>query len=155
MVSVADVVLVLHPHAYRAMTKSATGLVGKHIEKIGEAVRIATEVEAPRKGGIPRNRTGINYATGELARSIKMTVNADGVSDVEAIVSVGVEHAKFVIGGTRPHMIFPKTPGKKLRFFWHRMGKIVYFPFVHHPGTIANDFMSRGLKKGCALFGMH
>lgn len=150
-----DVVLVIHPVAFRNMTKGRDGEVGQYIAKVTRAVRIATEVEAPRPGGVPRNRTHINYATGTLLKSIGEQINADQVSDVEGIVYVGAEHAAYVIHGTQPHLIRPKRHGGMLRFFWIRKGKWAVLPYVNHPGTIANDFMSRGLKKGAAVYGLH
>ena len=153
----ADVVLVLHPAAFRKMTKGPGGLVDKHISKMTRVVEVACEVESPSPGRMPRNRTMINYATGGMARSIGSRTIADGVSEVEGKVWVGAEHAKYVLHGTAGPYQIPKilSPGRKpLHFFWHRMGKTVTVKKVMHPGIMANDFMSRGLSKGCALFGI-
>lgn len=151
----ADTVFVIHPAAYRKMSKGVGGLVEDYIKKVTAVVAVAVEGEAPGPGKMPpRNRTMIDYATGELLRSISSKVTADGVNEVEGVVVAGAKHATFLIHGTRPHLIVPKKPGKMLRFFWHRKGAWAVLPYVNHPGTIANDFMSRGLKKGSALFGI-
>jgi hypothetical protein len=116
-------------------TKSKTGQVERQIE-----------VEVPRPGGIPHNRTGINYATGEMASTIRSRMVISSKTP-EGRVTVGTKQAKFVIHGTAPHPIYPKKPGGYLRFFWHKMGKTVMLRHVNHPGTAANNFMMRGLKR--------
>lgn len=52
-------------------------------------------------------------------------------------------HTLFVIKGTRPHTI---TGNPLLAFFWPKVGRNVVFRSVHHPGTRANDFLSRALR---------
>lgn len=151
----ADVVFVMHPHAYRHMTKSRDGLVGSYIAKVTRSVETAALFESPGPGKPPRNRTGISYGKGELQRSISMEINANGVQDVEGVVAVGAEHAKYVLHGTRPHVILPRKPGGRLRFYWFRMGKWAILRKVNHPGTMANNFMERALKKGCGIHGIH
>ena len=99
---------VMHPAAYRKMTKGPGGLVDKHISKITRVVEVACEVESPSPGRMPRNRTMINYATGGMARSIASRTVADGVSEVEGKVWVGAEHAKYVLHGTSGPYQIPK-----------------------------------------------
>jgi hypothetical protein len=52
-----------------------------------------------------------------------------------------------VIHGTRPHIIVPKTPGGRLKFFWHRKGVTVIARKVNHPGQAANNFPWRATKR--------
>jgi hypothetical protein len=51
-----------------------------------------------------------------------------------------------VHGGTKPHIIVPKSPAGILRFRT-RTGATVFTKLVHHPGTAANPFMVRALKR--------
>lgn len=51
----------------------------------------------------------------------------------------------FVIKGTRPH---PIVGNPLLAFFWPKAGGNVVFRHVMHPGTKANDFLSRALRAG-------
>lgn len=51
----------------------------------------------------------------------------------------------YVIKGTRPHTIRPKTK-KVLRFRVH--GRVVFARVVRHPGTKANDFLTKALRMG-------
>lgn len=51
----------------------------------------------------------------------------------------------FVINGTRPHLIRPNTR-KVLKF--ETKGRTVFARLVHHPGTKANDFLTKALRMG-------
>lgn len=149
----ADVVLVIHPHAYEAAFKSRTGMVGKYITEVAKDVEAATRFEAPGPGKPPRNRTGISYGKGQLQLSITHDVDALA-GDVEAVVYPKAEHAKYVLFGTAPHVIKPRKPGGVLRFWWWKKARWAMFRHVNHPGTAANQFLERGLRKGCAVHGI-
>lgn len=62
-----------------------------------------------------------------------------GASHAE-IVFTASDIARFVIDGTRPHEIRPKT-AKAL--FWEGADHPV--AIVHHPGTRPNDFVKRAI----------
>ena len=51
----------------------------------------------------------------------------------------------YVINGTRPHLIRPRTR-KVLKF--NVKGRTVFARLVHHPGTKANDFLLKALRMG-------
>lgn len=51
----------------------------------------------------------------------------------------------FVIRGTRKHIIRPRYR-KALRF--QIRGRTVFAKIVHHPGTKANDFLTKALRMG-------
>lgn len=53
-------------------------------------------------------------------------------------------HTLYVIKGTRPHKI---EGNPLLSFFWPKVGRNVVFRSVNHPGTRANNFLSRALRK--------
>lgn len=50
--------------------------------------------------------------------------------------------ARFVVGGTRPHLILPRT---KRALFWPGAGHPVRQ--VRHPGTAPNDFPARAVGR--------
>lgn len=53
----------------------------------------------------------------------------------------------YVIRGTRRHFIRRgKAPGKILKF--KMQGRTVYARWVNHPGTKANDFLTKALRMG-------
>lgn len=56
-----------------------------------------------------------------------------------------VSYAYMHHQGTRPHLIFPKTPGKPLRF--SSKGRVVITPGpVKHPGTKPNPYLAAQLR---------
>jgi hypothetical protein len=72
-----------------------------------------------------------HFKTGQFDKSIFLKS-----SDAFLSGSVGsdVKQAVFLEFGTRAHLITPRN-ASKLRFFWPKFGKIVYFKKVNHPGT--------------------
>jgi hypothetical protein len=53
---------------------------------------------------------------------------------------------KWITEGTRPHVIRVKR-ARFLRFYWPKVGRVVYFKSVNHPGTKANPFLSRAYRR--------
>jgi hypothetical protein len=51
----------------------------------------------------------------------------------------------YVIKGTRPHIIRPRTR-RVLKF--RVSGRTVFAKVVHHPGTKKNDFLTKALRMG-------
>ena len=148
----AQTTFVVNRPGWEKCFHSLTGTLGGYVRQKTNEVERAIQVEVPRPGGIPHNMTGIQYATGEMASTIKSRVTMSDRTP-EGRVMVGTKHAKFVIHGTRPHIIVPKTPGGRLKFFWVRKGVTVITKKVNHPGTAANDFMWRGMKRGMRSIG--
>lgn len=67
-------------------------------------------------------------------------------SGSKLIVSSTLPRAVWMEKGTRPHFIRPKM-GEFLRFFWPKVGHVVFARLVLHPGTRPYTFMSRGITK--------
>jgi hypothetical protein len=145
---VADAVFVPDVGGWSHAFKSRGGLVGQYIAQVTDDVAYAVQIAAPGPGKMPFNRTGRWYGTGATQKSINSSVSADGIGEVEGTVSAGTKQVVFIIHGTRPHVIRPKKPGGMLKFYWWRKGRVVHFRRVHHPGTVENNFMLRGLKIG-------
>ena len=61
------------------------------------------------------------------------------------VLFTGPPQVRFVLDGTRPHPI----EGKRcpLHFYWHRVGREVWFWHVNHPGTTPNRFEIRAAAK--------
>lgn len=142
----AQEVFVVNPAGWKLAFESPVGTLGSWTRKKTTEVFAETVREVPRPGGIPHNMTGINYATGVLAAGHVSRVTMDGGTPEGRIIALP-KHAVFVVKGTRPHIIRPKNPSGRLRFFWHRVGRVVYPRVVHHPGTAANNYMLRGLER--------
>ena len=113
-----------------ALAKSPI-IVSKHINKaIRESItldlqRDITE-ETPRK-------------TGELKRSILRGIR---ISNLRGEIGTNLNYALYVHRKTKPHIIVPKT---KKALYWK--GAAHPYRIVHHPGTKANPFMERGVRK--------
>jgi hypothetical protein len=150
----AEVVFVVDVRGWAKAFKSEKGMVGAWIADLTGDVVATTKFEAPGPGKFPRNRTGINYGKGKLMGTVDSKIHAGGIDEVEGHVIVKPEYARFVIHGTKPHVIKPKKPGGYLRFYWFKKAKWMVVRSVNHPGTAANDFMIRALRRGFRANGL-
>jgi len=83
--------------------------------------------------------------TGEFASKIAYRTFVSGDTD-ELRVYTQQPLGKWILEGTRPHVIRAKN-APILRFYWHKVGRVVYFKSVNHPGTKPNPFMSRAYRR--------
>lgn len=104
-----------------------------------EAKRRATDVLKAARQEAPTK-------TGELRRGLRIEQSRDTrgrwASGYDVVSTA--PHTTFVIKGTRPHTIVGKP---LLAFFWPQVGTNVVFHRVNHPGTKANNFLLRALRK--------
>lgn len=138
-------VFVVNPIGFNRAFRSWEGPVGQDMTKRvikGTALAIAS---APAPGKAPRNRTGINYATGRLIASIRPGYERWGF-ELEGRVTANARHSNMVHGGTRPHIIRPRKAGGRLVFFWAKAGRTVVLKQVNHPGTQGIPFLSEHLR---------
>lgn len=95
--------------------------------------------------------------TGNLRR----TIHVASVSDTSATIAVSANYARFVHQGTRAHVIkprrarilrWPNGAGARRLTGTARTGTrdFVFARVVHHPGTKANPFLVRGIKRAAA-----
>lgn len=106
-----------------------------------DAKKRATRVFAAAKTEAPVGKTGA------LRDGIKMEQSREtsGRFETGYDVTSTADYSLFVIKGTRPHKI---VGNPLLGFFWPKVGQFVVFASVNHPGTKANNFLSRALRKG-------
>ncbi|WP_326813932.1 MULTISPECIES: hypothetical protein [unclassified Streptomyces] len=83
-------------------------------------------------------------APGSMGRYITWKVT-DGPRGLQGVIVCDHPAVRFVLDGTRPHVIRPRR-AKALRF--EVGGRVVYAAYVRHPGTRPNDFMGRALRQG-------
>lgn len=88
--------------------------------------------------------------TGRLRSSLtvqpfKMTGPYKGEGGV-GVSKRTVPYAGFVMYGTRAHIIRARR-ARFLRFYWPKVGRVVFFKSVNHPGTKANRFLERALNR--------
>lgn len=84
--------------------------------------------------------------TGVFAAGIRYRTFTSGDVD-ELRVYTPQPLGKWILEGTKPHVITPRGPGYPLRFFWPKVGRVVRFMRVNHPGTKANPFLSRAYRR--------
>ncbi len=84
--------------------------------------------------------------TGEYKRNIRWRTFASGTA-VGFRVTVPQPLTDWIVEGTKAHVIKPRGRGYPLRFFWERMGRVVHFYRVMHPGTKKNPFLGRAFRR--------
>ncbi len=111
-----------------------------HVESAARSLRDALRAEAPVGKADPLGRP---RREPPLARNIGYNLRRGAKG--WRIEFGAPPHARFVIGGTRPHPIVAKK--WPLHFYWERMGREVWFWSVRHPGTLPNRFDLRAMQR--------
>jgi hypothetical protein len=86
-----------------------------------------------------RFRVGVK--TGELLSTIR-TEEAPPAVLATAGRAGQTPQLGYQMYGTSAHVIRPRTAGGTLVFYWDKVGAVVYFKKVNHPGTRKNDFVT-------------
>ncbi|MGW2951490.1 hypothetical protein [Streptomyces eurythermus] len=106
------------------------------------------------RGGIVERRLARRTSrTADIARDLAPGRMGDfidwhieqGPRGLEGVITCDHPATRFVLDGTRPHIIRPRR-AKALRF--EVDGRVVYSAIVRHPGTRANNFMAEALRAG-------
>lgn len=108
--------------------KGRTGPLDQMVERVTQRVAFRAKLIAPVGD------------TDELVRNI--IVRPEGAAGWAIVVNV--PYARFVIRGTKPHIIVPRTK-RALRFEPER-GTVVFAAKVKHPGTAPNNFLLRAAQ---------
>lgn len=127
---------VIHGDKLASVIRSPNGQVMRQLLVQAERVRLrATEL---------CGRSDTPGPDGHLADTIVKRVKANGS---KAVVEIGSEHPRALMHheGTQPHVI-AAVNGPRLVFYWARVGSVVAFPRVNHPGTRPNRFLTDALK---------
>lgn len=127
-----EITVIVDPIAIHELVNAEGGMVVRNLLIRGERVKSLAITLAPRK-------------TGNLAEHIVKRV---GKLDGRTVVLVGptaVPYALYVSRGTEPHIIRARNV-PNLVFFWPKVGKVVAFPQVNHPGTKPNRYLLRALS---------
>lgn len=85
------------------------------------------------------------YTHGRLAESLYGLVRPDGKGGYYGRVGSGLHYAYFVETGAKPHIIMPRRPDGWLRFYWRKVGKVVTFRKVNHPGQKGKHYLRDAL----------
>lgn len=123
-----------NPIGFQREFRSWTGDVGRSLARVGLETKKDASATAPQE-------------TGALRAGHALDLGHHGVDrDLEARIIAVPPHAIFVIKGTKPHVIKAKR-APKLVFFWRKVGRVVSFASVNHPGTKANNYLDRALDR--------
>lgn len=87
------------------------------------------------------------YTTGRLAQSI----HDDGPyiepgNRIRGSVGSDLSYAAIVEKGASPHLIFPRPPKKFMKFYWRKVGRIVYLDKVRHPGMKGKGYLAEAAR---------
>lgn len=83
-------------------------------------------------------------APGHMGEFVSYKI-VEGPKGLQGVIVCDHPAVRFVLDGTRPHIIRPRR-AKALRF--EVGGRVVFSKIVHHPGTRANNFLARALREG-------
>jgi hypothetical protein len=90
-------------------------------------------------------RANAPFRTGYLREHISARTEASA-GQVMVVLYTTVPYTRFIIGGTRPHVIEPRN-AKALRWIAHSgHGGPVFAKRVQHPGTKPDDFPARAIE---------
>lgn len=113
------------------------------------------------------------YTTGRLAQSLRREGPRAVGFRVEGSVGSPLPYAPIVHEGAKVHAIFPKSATgvyrfgsrtrPQLKFFWRRIGKVVYLPHIpgapsrigrSHPGQRGKKFLTIPLERAGRRFNL-
>lgn len=84
--------------------------------------------------------------TGTLRSSLNMQIELSPLH-VTRRVGSRINYSYLVHGGAKPHLIRPRRPGGRLRFYWKRIGRRVSLPKVNHPGFKGTRYLQDPLVR--------
>lgn len=86
------------------------------------------------------------YTTGRLAASITTEIE-NSTNGVRGKVGSRLRYAASVQSGARRHKIYPHHPPDHLKFYWHKVGRVVYLTSVNHPGQKGKHYLTHSLAE--------
>jgi hypothetical protein len=144
----AQEMVVLDPVAM-ALFKSWEGPIGRDFDR-----RLRTlEFRARMSAGMSTPTPTSLGVPGALKASMRTEKKPATPSQLEAKVGSSRPYALWhhqgtgVHGGKGKYPITPRRKGGLLRFWWARVGSIVYARRVMHPGSRSNPYLTRWLRE--------
>lgn len=118
----------LNQGALRRLLRSRSGAARRKLEERTRRVASIAEDRAPGSMG--------DYVSWEVV---------EGPGGLQGVVRCDHPAVRFVLDGTRPHLIRPRR-ARALRF--EVGGRVVFSKLVRHPGTRPNNFLAEALRLG-------
>lgn len=132
-----DVIVIINKPAMRAFL-GWQGEVGRRFERLAKESTFRMAGMAPKRhGGLAAS---MSYKKGRTGSGLYF--DAGGSTDYAAAQDQG----------GRAHVIRPRKPGGKLRFYWKKVGAVVYFSKVSHPGNPAVHYVERGFRRALGMW---
>lgn len=113
------------------------------------AVELVRKVTRRVESGA-RRRVGVD--SGKTKASIYRTVRTTPYT-VTGKVGATTPQSLVEHGGAKPHVIRPRK-AKALRFYWKRVGSVVTFARVNHPGRKGSFYLTGPLEAEAKKHGM-
>lgn len=117
----------------------------------GAVQRVPLELVLPRVKALGVQvergaRNTVRVRTGAVRGSIGSSLK---VTKTRAVVTITSRHARSMLEheGARKHRIDAKPGGPLLRFYWAKMGRVVVFASVNHPGTSGSKYLTGPLQR--------
>lgn len=91
-----------------------------------------------------RARTMVRVKSGAVRNSIRSETR---VTSTKVIKTIAAHHERSLLEhqGARPHDIDQRPRGPMLTFYWSKVGSVVHFSHVNHPGTQGSKFLTSPL----------
>lgn len=86
------------------------------------------------------------YTTGRLAQSLHSKGPFLEGFIIRAQVGSDLHYARLVNSGARPHLIFPIPPHTYMKFYWRKVGRVVYLDKVRHPGQRGKGYLEEAAR---------
>jgi hypothetical protein len=129
-------VVTISTNAVRVFT-GWSGPVGRATERLAKETVFRIKALANKKTGTMI--AGMHYKKGKWSRGIQFDAGSD------------VDYTLFVDQGTKPHPIHAKN-APYLVFYWPKVGRVVAFKSVQHPGNKPYKFLERGLERALRMW---
>jgi hypothetical protein len=113
------------------------GPVGKSVERLAKETVFRQRAMAAKKSGAMA--AGMHYTKGHWSRGIQFDAGS------------AVDYAAANDQGAKPHVIKAKN-APFLVFFWPKVGRVVYFKSVNHPGNKPYNWAMRGLERALGMW---
>lgn len=114
---------------YRWSQASARRLATDVADEVLRRARTILLVGPYTKGNLVR---GLHVEWLNTSRGIDLRIGIDGTK---------YPYAKAVERGAVAHVIFPRPPLTRLRFYWRKVGQVVYPEMVNHPGQEGKAYL--------------
>lgn len=86
------------------------------------------------------------YTTGALALSIQEKGPFLDGFRIHGSVGSDKPYAAVVEKGSPRHLIFPRPPKRFMKFYWRKVGRVVYLDKVRHPGMRGKGYLAEAAR---------